>query len=228
MPEFSKTVRERVTQMVTAENAPSLVADYFRPGSPPEDLAWTGGWFERLDGGGDRDEVANRFSAADLVAVTMLSVEIPARVAVDLLHGQVGRDLSGLLEQIPTSARLEAASPADVDDDSPAARAWAVLEEQHGLGWVTAGKLMARKRPHLVPVYDEVVRCVLGKPDGQVWERYREALQVRDGELAGQLDKLRAAAGLGDEVSLLRVLDVVLWRGHAADHRARRCDHGAA
>jgi hypothetical protein len=29
-------------------------------------------------------------------------------------------------------------------------------------GWVTAGKLLARRRPHLVPVYDGVVKCGRG------------------------------------------------------------------
>ena len=35
---------------------------------------------------------------------------------------------------------------------------------EHGIGFVTAGKLMARKRPRLIPVYDDVVKCALDEP----------------------------------------------------------------
>jgi len=31
-----------------------------------------------------------------------------------------------------------------------------------------AGKLLARKRPSLIPVYDEIVRCAFGWPEN-IW-----------------------------------------------------------
>lgn len=48
-------------------------------------------------------------------------------------------------------------------------RAWHLLEDQDDMGWVTAGKLLARKRPRLVPVYDRVVRCAFGTRGLSFW-----------------------------------------------------------
>ena len=53
--------------------------------------------------------------------------------------------------------------------------AWALCDLLRGvrdrtkdarLGAVAAGKLLARKRPRLIPVWDHVVRCALGHPNG--------------------------------------------------------------
>jgi Family of unknown function (DUF6308) len=53
-----------------------------------------------------------------------------------------------------------------VEDGREADQAWRLLKAQDDVGWVTAGKLLARKRRHLIPVWDQVVRCALGRPEG--------------------------------------------------------------
>ena len=98
-----------------------------------------------------------------------------------------------------------------------------LLELQRGMGWVTAGKLLARKRPHLIPVYDNVTRCLLDRPSGQVWERFRHELRRDGGALTRTLYDLRDKAHLPQTVSALRVLDVLLWMDHHDDHR-RGCE----
>jgi Family of unknown function (DUF6308) len=57
--------------------------------------AFEGGRFEILDGGGDRPEVRDRFTASDLLAVELLSVHVPARVILDLLEGALGEKAAG-------------------------------------------------------------------------------------------------------------------------------------
>lgn len=104
----------------------------------------------------------------------------------------------------------------------PAGRAWHLLNDEVGVGWVIVGKLFAHKRPRLIPVYDNVVRCAIGKPEaGSVWTSLDQLLQ--DPEIVGRLDRLDGLAGLPAEVSPLWVLDVVLWMRHRGDHRLRGC-----
>lgn len=76
----------------------------------------------------------------------MLSVRIPAPVAIDLLHGPLGREINTLLAAIPTTIALHDDAQQHIAPDSPAQEAWAKLIAQPAVGWVTAGKLLARKR----------------------------------------------------------------------------------
>jgi uncharacterized protein DUF6308 len=178
---------------------------------------YTGACFERLGGGGDRPDVANRFTAEDVVAVTMLSVSVPPRTALWMLD--VGSEqLSQFLRGIPTDVDLFAADKKLIDDDSPADQLWRLLKSRHGIQWVTAGKLLARKRPRLIPVYDDVVRLALGAP-GSYWTSLWEAF--RDGDrLRIPLEEIRSAADV-EWMSLLRVLDVVIWMRNRGKKDAR-------
>jgi len=80
-----------------------------------------------------------------------------------------------------------------------------------GLGRTTTSKLIARKRPRLVPIWDTVIAVVTDAHDHQ-WEPLRAALQEDDHALHRRLLTLRDAAGLPADVSALRVLDVIAWR----------------
>ncbi len=191
--------------------------------APGEVPAYTGGRFERLADGGDAGEVADHFTADDLVAVTTLGVRVPARAALGLLEGPLGTALSELLRHVPRDVDLgdPEAEPA-LAARSAADRAWRLLEQQHDIGWVTSGKLLARKRPRLIPVYDQVVRCVLGSPE-RVWMELHRAFRASDRALPTQLERLHTDAGLDSSIGLLRVLDVALWMRHHDDHRRGSC-----
>ena len=54
-------------------------------GNDPDDF-FIGGSFERFAGGGDRPEVANRFTAEDIVAVSMLGVQVSGETAREILE----------------------------------------------------------------------------------------------------------------------------------------------
>ena len=69
-----------------------------------------------------------------------------------------------------------------------------------------AAAVLARKRPRLIPVWDHVVRCALGRPD-YAWLWLDGRLREQDGAIRDQLRKLHQEAGLPPEVSLLRTLD---------------------
>lgn len=181
-----------------------------------------GSRFEHLAGGGDRQKVPDIVTADDLIAVQTLSVRIPAQAAVELLEGSLGVRLSELLSGVCFDIDLVEAEAADLDEGLPAHTAWRVLCDQPGIGWVTAGKLLARKRPRLLPVYDQVIRCVLGRPKS-FWLDLHGALRADNHALHRKLVALRQSADFPATVSALRVCDVVLWMHHHTDHQQRSC-----
>ncbi|WP_327380745.1 DUF6308 family protein [Streptomyces sp. NBC_01207] len=211
---------ERLNTFVTNPRARGDLQRYFGISQPSGAPAYTGSRFEHLAGGGDRPDIADRITAEDLVAVQTLSVTVPAPVALDILEGPLGARLSGLLQAVPRGIDMADAAATVLSDGSPAGRAWHALRDQHDVGWVIAGKLLARKRPQLLPVYDRVVRCALGRPHPSYWLALHAALRADDHALHSQLLALRTAAGVGETVSALRVCDVVVWMGHRAEGHA--------
>jgi hypothetical protein len=84
------------------DRAADVVRRYF---APREEGGFTGAYFERLGGGGDRPEVADVFTAEDLVAVSMLSVRVEGHAAIEILDRRSDR-LSELLRAVPTGVSL--------------------------------------------------------------------------------------------------------------------------
>jgi len=188
-------------------HAVRLVRGYFDPVA-----LWPhfgGAHFERLDGGGDRQEVRNQITGSDIVAVGLLSVDIPKDAVQDLKGASA--EISRLLKDIPYDVDLADADVSLISPDSSAWELWELLVGVNGVGWVTANKLLARKRPRLLPVYDNVVRDFLGEPDGY-WGELRTALQRDDRALYKRLLDIRDRADVGDDISPLRVFDVICWR----------------
>ncbi|MEU8047597.1 DUF6308 family protein [Micromonospora echinofusca] len=202
---------------------PQSVTDLKRYFAVAGASAFTGGQFERLGGGGDRPETRNLITAEDLIAVELLSVRVPPRTALDLLQGALGEAVSAELGKIPTTVALgHPDAPDFIEEGRPADQVWQLLRDADGIGWVVAGKLLARKRPHLVPVYDEVVACAFRTRKG-FWRWLHGRLGEQDAVLVERLADLRREAELPDTISLLRVLDVVMWMRHRDEHTSYRC-----
>jgi len=127
------------------------------------------------------------------------------------------------LEQIPTSVPLwDNEAEELIKDDGPADSVWHLLESQDGVGWVTAGKLLARERPALIPVYDDVVRCAFDRPK-EIWKALRDALRQDDGSFRAELEKLSKRAEIPAGITPLRALDVALWMRHRSHHTGYGC-----
>ncbi|MCW2934907.1 MAG: hypothetical protein JWM19_5869 [Actinomycetia bacterium] len=193
-----------------------LVEKYF---SKDDDgrTRYSGAYFERLGGGGDLPEVAYQVTAEDLLAVSMLSVRVIRYYALDVLVYQ-GREISGLLAQIPVDVKLtDDGADELIARGGPAWELWQLLHDikpqlhRNRLGPVAAGKLLARKRPHLIPVYDSYVERVLRRTrtHGTWWGDLRCQL-TKDAALVSELEAVRARAGAG-HLSLLRTFDIMCW-----------------
>lgn len=193
------------------DRAADLVHHYFegrqRDNRTP---LYTGAAFERFAGGGDNPDVANVFTSDDLVAVSMLSVQVPPRAALRILLDDADC-LSAYLADVPANVDLADADEAVVADGSAADRLWWQLYSYPGIGPVMAGKLTARKRPRLIPVLDGVVQEVLGHPGKGYWRDLRGELRADGGRLVEQLNGIRRAAGLSGAISTIRVFDVLVW-----------------
>ncbi|CAL9327716.1 hypothetical protein E6R61_34815 [Streptomyces sp. LRa12] len=216
----SSPLGQRLHGLLSSERVVGDLRHYFGMGLPPGAVVFTGSRFEHLAGGGDRPDVADRVTAEDLVAVQTLSVTVPASVALDLLEGPLGVRLSGLLHAIPRDIDMVDAEADVLVEGSPADQAWHLLCAQRGVNRVIAGKLLARKRPRLLPVYDRVVRCALGRPRPSFWLALHAELRADDCALHRQLLALRKIAGVPETVSALRVCDVAVWMGHRAEGHA--------
>jgi hypothetical protein len=170
---------------------------------------YTGRWFERFAGGGDRPGIADTVIEADVLALNFLSITDLSNVAVDTTI-TFPTEITELLEQIPADLAMHEAPWTTYAPGSPASRLWWLLKRCGGKDrWVTANKLLARKRPHLLPVYDSQVKAVLGAPRS-IWECLWTWFQG-DAKRAEALADLRDEAGGIDDISVLRCLDVILW-----------------
>lgn len=208
---------QRIGELLQVDGAQTGLKAYFAEPDDP-DAGYAGRHFERLAGGGDRSDRAHVITAEDLIAIQTLSVTVKHKTSVQLLEGALGLQVSRYLRDIPTDVSLfDPQAAALVADGSPAERCWKLLvsDAAPGIGWVTAGKLLARKRPHLIPVYDQVLSCALGRPTS-FWADLQRVL-VDDQGLRRALTGLHAH--VPRHVSLLRVLDVVIWMSHKDQHR---------
>lgn len=203
------SVRGVLKTIVHDDGAICDVGEYFADTSSSR---YTGAWFERLDEGGGGPAARDIITSADVVALSFLSVRVPGMVALKLLVDR--RDeISSLLWQIPTGVPLW-----EVDRRVLAGPGNALfelirsLDEKHDSGhrWVTAHKLLARKRPELFPIRDSVVGRVVPVADGSSrWLSMRAALQ--DVTLRDAIERLRHDAGVSPRVTVLRTLDIAIW-----------------
>lgn len=148
----------------------------------------------------------------DLLAVHLLGVDITPKTARALLEaGQFRDEALGYLSKIDPTVRLW--EPGAVAALVPAEALWAQLKTLRGVDWVIAGKILARKRPHLIPIADALVWEYFQPEEGDFWETMRLALM--DGWAQRVDDSLRIDSLKSDEmrgkISTLRLLDVAVW-----------------
>lgn len=217
---------DRINVAAAEPHAAEHLTTYFHhPGHIAGLPGFTGAWFERL--GNPTPEDSFLLTAADLSALSTLSVEVPAPIVIRLLH-QLRPQIEELLSRIPVGLAIWEADDDVLGPESAAKKLYRLVRRtgersDRASRWVTAHKLCARKRPALLPVYDSQVQELVDPGDGQWWPAARRAMQQE--RLRQRLVELRREAKVPEEITLLRVLDVVLWMEQR--HRSRRgpCGH---
>jgi Family of unknown function (DUF6308) len=150
--------------------------------------------------------------ADDLLAVALLDITWRPRV-VRILLGSDRQRLSQMLAALPQAVDLWDASE---DTLRRIDVLWDALTAIDGIGTASATKLLARKRPRLCPISDNVVIRAVDVP-GRTWDVLRSLLQ--DPSARAEVEALRPAVAA--RASLLRILDVALWVSHSGSAAAQ-------
>lgn len=162
---------------------------------------------------------------SDLIALSLLGVRVTGHEALAITRHRAD-EIHRLLGAIPAHVRIE---DDDADRllhcDGPAWKLWTLLCGIHDrtkasrLGPVAAGKLMARKRPDLIPIADSRTAKAFHRPDPGAdrrwWDAVRAASLDRNEEADGTtlwdyLASLRDVPGAA-HLPTLRVLDILAW-----------------
>lgn len=211
-PRSQQDMMSRIEEVVAHEKARELVAAYFDANRP-----FAGFTFTTLG-----ENAPATVGLDDLLAVSLLDVRITAP-AVRWFQDPVHREhVSRQLESIDPEVTLWEASEDLLERAEGLWETLVLRDGPPGIGPVTAGKLLARKRPRLIPIWDEVVDTYLRPPQGAFWRSLAESL--RDSELRASIDSLRPGAGERVDVGTLRLLDVAVWMrfsGSKAAHAVR-------
>lgn len=168
-------------------------------------------------------EHPDQFTEADIQAVKNLHVH-PDKARAWLL-GETNDEAAKLLAQVPTDRDIWGVEPDNFDKllgkGSPAFTLWdeiaALLKGNgHAGRGVAAGKLLAGKRPRLIPIYDhQTVRPELKVTPVNVWEALW--CTFRHPDVREHLEAIKAQVPQAESLTLLRVLDIVVWKHHK-DH----------
>lgn len=201
-----------------------LIDAYYNPTTQdyPEakGVLFAGRYFDELPG----NEV-EAFTVGDLAAASLLDVRFGPHTVVELLERN---ECNSLLAEIPADVALWEAAAEHLDRDSAAWRLWRRLVSIPGVSTTRASKLLARKRPHLMPILDSVIIQHLCLDGLDSWQALREALTPM---LRARIDLLaQAATDHGaSRPSTLRLLDVATWMTYSRSRQARAVQqrHGA-
>jgi hypothetical protein len=202
LKEQSLRIRGLIKEILDDPVAPQAVQRYFT-----ESDQFAGATFNTI-GTNDPDAI----NEDDLLAVHLLGGMSfkPLTVRALLCPGVTREEVRRLLRRISTSVCLWEPAAARVLE-GPALELWRTLKGLDNIGPVKAGKLLARKRPRLLPIYDKVIEKYFSPPPDRFWETLHEAL--REEGLPGRVDAiLRPGILKGDDrVTTIRLLDAAVW-----------------
>lgn len=210
------TIHEALLR-IDQEAGKQLASLYFEESSTfPGTGVYTGSHFETFVGASNPP---NMVTAPDLLAVQTLAVTVPSRAVLGIL-GTYASKISELLAQIDPELKLENVTTevefeAVLGTGSPALALWDLLrrnaddESRWNVGETIASKIMARKRPHLIPIDDSVVTRVIGRGNDNSWRMWRDEV-CADSHLIERAQEIKDHVGR-PELSTLRTLDIVLW-----------------
>ncbi|WIM88099.1 DUF6308 family protein [Candidatus Mycobacterium wuenschmannii] len=162
-----------------------------------------------------------RISSDDLVAVTMLSISIREGSTSALRPSTILKlqadsvRVESWLQELPTNRGLHTLSSTEFESwlgsESPGDQLYRFLRRELDVPRVATHKLLARKRPLLLPIRDSVVEKALGlgNRNDLWWRPWWSALHTNDAVVA-RLREIRDLAEVPD-LSLLRIADIIIW-----------------
>lgn len=150
---------------------------------------------------------------ADLVALATLGVAVGGEAVIRLLSPRNAADITELLEKIPLDRDIIDAPPEALKQGSAAGALWQLLRfDRDGVGRTKASKLLAAKRPRLLPIWDSRIEEATGLDTIDYWCKFQTVLTADNNSIWNWLCGLRSQVPeMPTAVSTLRLLDVILW-----------------
>ena len=207
-------VPEILRDLSENSDAAKLLKSYYYSTSQTRRALFSGSRFNTLGHSAAGDAKPDEFCPADIAAVLCLGVRLKGDAVVDLLECRKDA-VRKHLGELRQDADLWDPDQVDIEQKGGhASELWRLLREVVDIGPVKTSKLMARKRPRLIPIYDKWVGSVLRLESSEgYWTKYRDLmLTEEDGvPLHVRLQDLIVEAGLSEAVTPLRACDVILW-----------------
>jgi hypothetical protein len=188
------------------------------------------------------------FTGEDFLSTGLLGVHVPGEAIVKFYDDiEFRHDAERQLRRLPTDVDLgdlneKAFHRLLGSNHSPGQLLWdlirgnrvngKLLSDHVGMGPTLTSKLLARKRPRLIPIWDSRIKDQLLLPDSKEhWSHMWRALTAENGALTERLRRIRSRSGQ-DQITLLRTFDVAVWhsdkypkwRGHSENDLARPAD----
>ena len=146
----------------------------------------------------------DRITPDDLLAVTLLDVSWKPRAVRAMLVEQADQ-VNGLLSAIDGNTTLWDGERG-CQELLKADRLWRIIKGLDGVGPTKTSKLLARKRPQLVPITDRIIVAAIGSGHNW-WCTLRHCFKQES--LRDAVERLRPQEQ--ECVSLLRAFDVAIW-----------------
>jgi hypothetical protein len=193
-------VEQRLDAVLREPTARALVTCFFEPAQP-----FAGHTF---DGLGVNDPY--RVTGDDIAAVTLLDVRLHPLAVRALLEAQAAT-VTEHLRGIP-----------EVLDLQRVVRLYDFLDRLPGVGETKATKLLARKRPRLVPIVDSVVRRALPLSDQPLVLLQQLRAAMCDEERRQRVRELPPERE-GPAITEMRLVDAAIWMQYSRSRYVRRC-----
>jgi hypothetical protein len=197
---------------VSFDVAAGIVKQYTTSTDPKNPFAYP--YYDGLKTG-----VATKLADADFLAPLLLNAA-PSIAGYASMSG-VRTELEAGLSRIPVKAQLASATDAEIE---LLRELYAPLDaDLYGIRGTILSKVLHRKRPAFIPLYDEHVRrcyqdgvdAPLPTEKGRAWSEFmvRLAMKMRDDINASPLlwKRLRARTPRTPLLTVLRCLDIVAW-----------------
>jgi hypothetical protein len=128
-----------ILKEVNVQAAAELLRRYYLEPSTKTGLLSTGSYFDEWANRGDNPDVKDRITDSDAVAVSMLSVKVPAQAIIGLQEEPLAGCIENLLADIPTDVKMSdltaEEAQARLGSGSPAVLLWNELRRTPKTRW---------------------------------------------------------------------------------------------
>lgn len=171
------------------------------------------------------------FEPIDALAPALLDAAVPGSIVIQMFSPAGGPfvQLRQAIQHLLDETAVDEPIFEELDLGEPAS-AWKLVldvlrssDETHGLAASKVTKMVHRKRPHLVPIFDSKVAAFYETTAGTpwiLWPRLQQDIRAT----TERIDALRRGRSTPDgrRLSRLRTADIVIW-----EHQVTRCNAGS-